>query len=214
MRIVTLMENTPGAAGCRYAHGLSLYIETHAHRILADTGPDDGFLANARRLGIDLAAVDMVFLSHGHYDHADGLPYLAQVAPRADIYMQRSAVMDFFALEEPAPRYIGMRRDIPSLPNLRFLDGDHTVDEDVAVLAGFTGRRRWSRSNLALKVRVGAVYEQDSFVHEQALVIREAPPTSFKKPFTFISPPPLPWCPVRFSPPCVRWSQRGPCRRR
>ena len=124
MRVITLMENTPGFDGCRYAHGLSLYIETHDHRILADTGPDDGFYTNAQRLGIDLGAVDMVFLSHGHYDHADGLPCFARINPNAEIVLQRSAVGDFYAMEEPAPRYIGIRKEVLSLPNLRFLDGD------------------------------------------------------------------------------------------
>ena len=34
MRIITLIENTPGAPGCAHEHGLSLYIETARHTLL------------------------------------------------------------------------------------------------------------------------------------------------------------------------------------
>ena len=67
MRIVNLVENTPGVPGCGYEHGLSFYIETKKHKILADSGATDIFLHNAETLGIDLTAVDIMFLSHGHY---------------------------------------------------------------------------------------------------------------------------------------------------
>ena len=72
MRIVNLIENTKGAEGCLYEHGLSFYIETEKHKLLADTGASDAFLANAGRLGIDLRQVEHVVISHGHYDHAGG----------------------------------------------------------------------------------------------------------------------------------------------
>ena len=77
MRIVTLLENniSPRAAitadtnELKNAHGLSLYLETADHRILFDMGPGDEIAHNARNLGIDLAAVDLASISHGHYDH-------------------------------------------------------------------------------------------------------------------------------------------------
>ena len=39
MRIVNLIENTEGRAGCAFAHGLSFYAETEKHRLLLDLGP-------------------------------------------------------------------------------------------------------------------------------------------------------------------------------
>lgn len=85
MRIVTLMENTPGAPGCVHEHGLSLYIRTPLHRLVLDTGATGAFADNAAALGIDLTTVDMVVLSHGHYDHAGGLLRMAELAPGAPI---------------------------------------------------------------------------------------------------------------------------------
>ena len=81
MRIVTLIENTPGAPGCAHEHGLSLYIETGHHTLLLDTGATGAFADNAAALGLDLSRVDTVVLSHGHYDHAGGLLRLVEPGP-------------------------------------------------------------------------------------------------------------------------------------
>ena len=57
-------------------HGFSAFVEAGA-KILFDTGATDVFLHNAKLLGIDPAAADLVVLSHGHWDHSDGLKALA-----------------------------------------------------------------------------------------------------------------------------------------
>lgn len=58
---------------------VSFYIETEGRKILFDAGYSDAFLTNAQRLGIDLADIDMVVLSHGHLDHTWGLEYLVRM---------------------------------------------------------------------------------------------------------------------------------------
>ncbi len=53
-------------------HGLSIFVEAD-RRILFDTGATDVFIHNAGLLGIDVCTADWIVLSHGHWDHADGL---------------------------------------------------------------------------------------------------------------------------------------------
>ena len=91
MRMINLMENTEGDHGCLYEHGLSFYIETLNHKLLIDTGASKSFIENARIRGIDLKDVDLLILSHGHYDHAGGILDFTKINPTAPIYMQRSA---------------------------------------------------------------------------------------------------------------------------
>lgn len=74
MKITILNDNTPGK--CEGTHGLSLLIEGGGKKILFDVSPTDIFLKNARELSINLDNVDAIVLSHGHWDHGDGLKYL------------------------------------------------------------------------------------------------------------------------------------------
>ena len=174
MRIVTLMENSPGSAGCAFEHGLSFYIETERRRILSDTGASAAFLENASFLGISLETADAVFLSHGHYDHTGGALAFARRNPRAVIYAQRTAGLPYYSMDGDVAHYIGMDPAIMELPQVRLLDGDAEIDEELSVLGHIAGRRLWPAGNLRLKRKVGASFVQDSFDHEQALVVRQA----------------------------------------
>lgn len=54
--------------------GFAALVEADGHRLLFDTGArPETALANARELGVDLASVETVILSHHHGDHTGGL---------------------------------------------------------------------------------------------------------------------------------------------
>jgi len=62
-------------------HGLSCLVRVFAgkkeHAVLRDTGLSRECMAwNARQMGIPLAGIEAVALSHGHFDHTGGLPTL------------------------------------------------------------------------------------------------------------------------------------------
>jgi len=76
MKLTVLTENT---AGTRFGaeHGISYLIEAEGKKLLFDTGHSDLYLRNAKLLNHDLKTeVDTIVLSHGHWDHGDGLQYL------------------------------------------------------------------------------------------------------------------------------------------
>ena len=175
MRIVNLIENTEGAAGCAYSHGLSFYVETGKHKLLLDLGPSEATLQNAQTLGIDLSAVDTVVLSHGHYDHSGGIIPFTHVNDKALIYMQKSATADFFADDgedaEPRFRYIGIDKSIASLKQVRFIDGDTGIDDELEIFVIRDRSRKLPFTNKRLLVRKGDEYRQDDFCHEHFLVI-------------------------------------------
>jgi len=76
MRLTVLTENTAGGKFLA-EHGLSYLIEHDNQKILFDTGHSDIFLKNGFALGIDVQNdVNIVVLSHGHWDHGDGLQFI------------------------------------------------------------------------------------------------------------------------------------------
>lgn len=62
--------------GLRAKAGLSLLLEDETTSVLFDTGPDDSFRHNAAQMGISLDNLTATVLSHGHYDHCGGVPWL------------------------------------------------------------------------------------------------------------------------------------------
>ncbi len=76
MQLSVLSENT-ALEGFQAEHGLSYLIEAESEKILFDTGQSDVYIRNAEKLGIDLGKnISKIVLSHGHWDHGDGLKYL------------------------------------------------------------------------------------------------------------------------------------------
>jgi 7,8-dihydropterin-6-yl-methyl-4-(beta-D-ribofuranosyl)aminobenzene 5'-phosphate synthase len=76
MRISVLTDNHPGSY-TPAEHGLSYLIEYEGKRLLFDTGQSDMFLKNAESMKINMKNIDMVILSHGHFDHGNGLDYMS-----------------------------------------------------------------------------------------------------------------------------------------
>ena len=72
---ITVLSDKLALPGFEGEHGLSFIVEADK-LTLFDTGASDLFIRNAQKLGIDLNSIDTVVLSHGHYDHGNGLQYL------------------------------------------------------------------------------------------------------------------------------------------
>jgi 7,8-dihydropterin-6-yl-methyl-4-(beta-D-ribofuranosyl)aminobenzene 5'-phosphate synthase len=78
---------TPGLIA---EHGFSALVRVRrgstSHTVLFDTGVSpSGLVENAGRLGIDLGEIEVVVLSHGHWDHAGGLAGLARARGRSGL---------------------------------------------------------------------------------------------------------------------------------
>lgn len=58
--------------------GFSVLIEEGDTRLLLDTGYSDIFIRNAQKMGLDLAHLDHLVLSHSHLDHTWGLEPLVR----------------------------------------------------------------------------------------------------------------------------------------
>jgi len=87
---VLMKEEFCGADFCRACNGLSLLMRLHysgnTRTLLFDAGPDEHLAVdNAKRLDIDLSAVEAVVLSHGHFDHYGGILSMLDAVGKKDI---------------------------------------------------------------------------------------------------------------------------------
>jgi 7,8-dihydropterin-6-yl-methyl-4-(beta-D-ribofuranosyl)aminobenzene 5'-phosphate synthase len=74
-------------------HGFSVFIEAEKN-ILFDTGSTDVFISNAALFGIDLNATDLIVLSHGHWDHTNGLKALHAKGIKKKLLVHPGAFVD------------------------------------------------------------------------------------------------------------------------
>lgn len=172
MKITTLVENTTCRDDVLCEHGLSLYIETKKHTILFDTGQSEMLVENAKSLGIDLDAVDIVILSHGHYDHGGGLPAFLQINHHAKVYMHQDACN---------PHYNGTQKDIGILESLKnheqvlVINQDSFYLDDGYILYTCNDRpKKYPINSYGLTKKIDGHFVPDDFIHEQYLEINES----------------------------------------
>jgi len=83
------MRVLSGKCQCCANHGLAVVVTAfrgaQKHSILFDAGPVDFAVEyNGTRLGIDFGSLEAVVLSHGHWDHAGGLPMALEMIGNAN----------------------------------------------------------------------------------------------------------------------------------
>lgn len=173
LRITVLMENT-AREGLEAEHGLSFFLEYRGRRFLLDAGSSGRFADNAQKLGVDLDGVELAALSHGHYDHADGLRAFFALNDRAPVYIRPQAGEAYYSKSGGSPRFVGIHREIWEGFRDRFVpvDGLYPLCPG-AWLAPETVRGGPFASrepNLLRKVGEDRLLPDD-FSHEQSMVL-------------------------------------------
>lgn len=171
--IQVLLENTSLCDDIQCRHGLSVYVRTPNHTLLFDAGPDDAFLRNAEKLGIDLARVDTAVLSHGHHDHGGGLETFFQINQRAMLYLHPLALDGYYSqARSVVPRYIGLE---PSMENYRdrmiFVQDTAALDSELLLFQAARSQTPLLIGNSKLRRLCGTEYIQDDFRHELNMLI-------------------------------------------
>ena len=179
MKITVLIENgtcSIDSHNLKPEHGISLYIETQQEKILFDVGKSDRFYTNAQKLGIDISAVDKLFISHGHFDHGGGLQKFFEINNKAKVYMHRKAIGKYYAkLLGFIPVYIGLSRKIVTQYKDRFVfvEEDMRVADNIFVLQNFDHDFPVPKGNGSLYAKENKQWKKDMFRHEIVLVLKE-----------------------------------------
>lgn len=151
-------------------HGLSLYIETHNKCILFDMGQTDLFLKNAKNLGINLSAVDVAIISHGHYDHGGGLKNFLEINSHAPVYIHKDAFLPHYNGNE---KYIGLDLSVKNNPRLIFTSDKHEVYPGITLFSCNSNTKTNDFGSFGLTEKTDYGFIPDDFRHEQYLLIEE-----------------------------------------
>ncbi len=174
MLVKVLVENGSFSPEFGCEHGLSLYLETSGLKILMDVGQGDLFLENAEKLGVSIKDVDMLVLSHGHYDHGGGLGVFLNVNPAARVYAQRAAFGPLYSQAEgKAARCIGLDKALAGHPQVTLLDGDFSISTILSLFSSVSIDQAAAPSNRTLREESDGALIPDRLLHEQNLIVRE-----------------------------------------
>ena len=187
MKITVLVENSPGpSAELEPEFGLSLLIEAGNRKILLDTGASGRFAVNAQKLNFNLESVDLLVLSHGHYDHGGGLQTFFECNSSAKAIVRKGADRSFFGTLLPglpdllhqtgvATRYIGLEKRVVE----RYAERIHWIDDNlepfpgVRIVTRIPRTHALARGNRYLLEQKEGRYFADDFSHELLLVVEE-----------------------------------------
>ncbi len=174
MLVKVLVENTAVSDNFGSEHGLSLYIEANGKKILFDTGRGELFLENAKKLDVDIPSVDHVVLSHAHNDHSGGLPAFLRENATAHIYLREGAAGKYYSRHpDDTLTQIGPDEAIIQSGRLVFTGERYEIAPGLELFSGVRGREFFSHANKTLFMDEAGEVAQDTFEHEQNLVVTE-----------------------------------------
>jgi 7,8-dihydropterin-6-yl-methyl-4-(beta-D-ribofuranosyl)aminobenzene 5'-phosphate synthase len=178
IQVTSLIENERLDDTLLCEHGLSMLVETPGLRILFDTGATSAFLDNAETLNIDLSKIDVVVLSHAHYDHSGGLRCLCQRTRRKfELVLNPHFFSKKFVNKGNALKYIGndFSEEYLQIENIKTtfpLTDTFQLAPNIYVFSNFEKLSGFETQDHQYMMLCGGEYQADTFPEEQVLGIR------------------------------------------
>ncbi|NPA62768.1 MAG: MBL fold metallo-hydrolase [Methanococci archaeon] len=119
-------------------HGFSALIESKGKRILFDAGQHPKIIEENLKLFDEKEGFDYVVLSHGHYDHCDGLKYIidnelinGKVIVHKDAFLEKYAGKRYIGMSDEVKKYLLKKADLEMIIKPYKIDKNIIVSGEV-----------------------------------------------------------------------------------
>lgn len=176
VRLTILCENSVAKPGRAIGeHGFACLVESPGCTLLFDTGQGLGLATNATEYGVDLGRIDGIVLSHGHYDHGDGLPVALAHSGPVPVYAHPGIFAERFWQSSFETRSIGLSQTRGDYEGLGACFELSRTPRQLAPGVWLTGEVPrvipYETGDPHLTVRDGENYRPDLLLDDQSLVI-------------------------------------------
>lgn len=178
MQVTALIDNelSPSHRALTREWALSMHIQWSGGSLLFDTGQKGGFADNARALGIDVAAIDTVVLSHGHFDHGGGLLRFFEANANAPVFTRREVEeTPLYARILGLPIYAGLDPRVfgEHRARMRLVEGNTETLPGLHLVTRIGNAHPRPRFNSILYRKEEGRFVPDDFRHELVTAIEE-----------------------------------------
>lgn len=108
VRITILVENTTPAPDYEGEYGFAALVVVDDKKFLVDTGSAAALFKNAAAAGIDLAQVNDLVISHGHYDHTGALLAFLKTGGHKKVYGHSNVFVPRYVIRGDRRKEIGV----------------------------------------------------------------------------------------------------------
>lgn len=179
MKITTLIENRKkeNDLNLEAEWGLSLHIAHNGRSILFDTGGSGAFADNAVALSVNLKTVDVMVLSHHHFDHGGGLRRFFESNENAKVYLGGEPNSEcYIKIFKVFKKYIGLDKSLISENPTRFIFVKEVTEilPNIFIFPKITSNRPKPIGNKRLYLKDNGKLNPDTFEHEIVMAIKDA----------------------------------------
>lgn len=159
-------------------HGLSFWLQTEHGNVLWDTGQTpEVFSHNLKVLRLSLQNIDMLALSHAHYDHTGGLGAVLSSNTTLTLFAHPDIFQPRYSLRQGEYRSIGLAYNQSSLSQqikLNLSDAPTEIVPNLWTTGEISERPEPVGGSSHLFIRNGADWQPDPYRDDISLVLKTA----------------------------------------
>ncbi|NLV17431.1 MAG: MBL fold metallo-hydrolase [Syntrophomonadaceae bacterium] len=174
VQISVVIENTAQFPGIIGEYGLGMLVKVDGKSILFDTGMAGGIVNNLKTMGIPGQSIELIAISHGHFDHAGGLTALLDDLGPRHVYLHPYAALPKYTKVGDGSVFIGMPRpeDLEQKgARLVFNEGPVTLVPGVILSGTIPRTNDFEDSGGNFMIEAEGCMAADTFADDQALYI-------------------------------------------
>ncbi len=177
IKLVCIVDNTVRkGSGLGREWGLAFVIATSEARILMDTGATSAVLLhNLQVLDIDPATIDVLTLSHAHWDHTGGLRGLLPFVAGKPLYANSDLFRKRFAKRQSGFKSVGMditEAELRRHVNLCLSNEPQEIVPEVWTTGEIVSRTEPEGHSPNLYVQESSTWRRDPYKDDLSLVLK------------------------------------------